>query len=105
VAAVFRSTKPTGRPPLVVCKGSEGTAAGEKSIWEPRGTDAAANLRAVCSVCNEGASNATLPRPDLLKLLTQLRRATAADQLEALRWLMRKFSAQARSLLPQPNSD
>lgn len=59
------------------------------------GTDEATNLRAICSVCNEGASNATLPRPDLLKLLTQLRRATFADQVEALRWLIRKFPRQA----------
>ncbi len=72
----------------------------KKSVREPGGTDAAANLRAICSVCNEGASNATLPRPDLLKLLTQLRRAAAGDQLEALRWLLRKFPVQARSLLP-----
>lgn len=63
------------------------------------GTDDASNLRAVCSVCNEGASNATLPRPDLLKLLTQLRRATAADQLEAMRWLMKKFPHQAGEML------
>lgn len=60
------------------------------------GTDDATNLRAICSVCNEGASNATLTRPDLLKLLTQIRRATSVDQLEAMRWLIRKFPAQAR---------
>jgi HNH endonuclease. len=59
------------------------------------GSDDATNLRAICSVCNEGASNATLPRPDLLKLLTQLRRGTAQDQLEALRWLLQKFPRQA----------
>lgn len=62
------------------------------------GTDDASNLRAICSVCNEGASNATLPRPDLLKLLTQLRRATSNDQLEALRWLTRKYPRQAHDL-------
>ena len=55
------------------------------------GTDDAANLRAICSVCNEGASNATLMRPDLQKLLIQVRRATSPDQLEVLRWLMKKF--------------
>jgi hypothetical protein len=31
------------------------------------GTDDPQNLRAICSVCNEGASNATLTRPDLQK--------------------------------------
>lgn len=55
------------------------------------GTDDASNLRAICSVCNEGASNATLPRPDLQKLLIQVRRATAMDQREVLRWLLKKF--------------
>lgn len=55
------------------------------------GTDTPANLRAICSVCNEGASNATLTRPDLQKLLIQVRRATSPDQLEVLRWLISKF--------------
>lgn len=59
------------------------------------GSDEASNLRAICSVCNEGASNATLTRPDLLKLVTQIRRATALDQLEAMQWLIRKFPTQA----------
>lgn len=67
------------------------------------GTDDAANLRAICSVCNEGASNATLTRPDLQKILVQVRRATAADQLEVLKWLMTKFPQQAKShLLTKP---
>lgn len=55
------------------------------------GTDDASNLRAICSVCNEGASNVTLTRPDLHKLLVQVRRATAQDQLELLQWLKKKF--------------
>lgn len=55
------------------------------------GSDEPSNLRAICSVCNEGASNITLPRPDLQKLLIQVRRATAADQRELLAWLRVKF--------------
>lgn len=55
------------------------------------GNDEATNLRAICSVCNEGASNVTLPRPDLAKLLIQVRRATAVDQREVLVWLRKKF--------------
>ena len=55
------------------------------------GGDDATNLRAICSVCNEGARNLTLDRPSLQKLLIQVRRATGADQLEVLRWLLRKF--------------
>jgi 5-methylcytosine-specific restriction endonuclease McrA len=57
------------------------------------GTDEPANLRAICSVCNEGASNITLTRPDLQKLLVQVRRATAQDQLAVLSWLQKKFPA------------
>lgn len=59
------------------------------------GTDNPANLRAICSVCNEGASNVTLQRPDLQKLLVQVRRATSQDQLEVLAWLIKKFPLQA----------
>jgi hypothetical protein len=55
------------------------------------GTDEPSNLRAICSVCNEGAQNATFIRPDLKQLLIQLRRASAADQIEALKWLIKKF--------------
>jgi hypothetical protein len=61
------------------------------------GTDDHSNLRAICSVCNEGASNATLTRPDLQKLLIQVRRATSQDQLEVLRWLMKKFPKQSQT--------
>jgi 5-methylcytosine-specific restriction endonuclease McrA len=63
------------------------------------GTDDASNLRAICSVCNEGAQNATLIRPDLKQLLIQIRRATATDQLETLKWLIAKFQKQAAELL------
>jgi hypothetical protein len=62
------------------------------------GTDDASNLRAICSVCNEGASNTTLTRPDFLKLMTQIRRATSFDQIEALKWLMTKFPKQSKHL-------
>lgn len=59
------------------------------------GFDEPSNLRAICSVCNEGAQNATLIRPDLKQLLIQIRRATSADQLEVLKWLISKFPKQA----------
>jgi hypothetical protein len=55
------------------------------------GIDEPSNLRAICSVCNEGAQNATLIRPDLKQLLIQIRRATSQDQLEVLKWLIAKF--------------
>ncbi len=59
------------------------------------GIDEPSNLRAICSVCNEGAQNAMLIRPDLKQLLIQTRRATSADQLEVLKWLISKFPKQA----------
>lgn len=55
------------------------------------GTDDPSNLRALCSVCNEGAANLTLDRPSVHKLLVQVRRGTALDQTEVLKWLVRKF--------------
>lgn len=64
------------------------------------GTDEPGNLRAICSVCNEGASNLTLNRPDAVKLIAQVRRAPAKDQLDVLKWLVQKFPVQAKDLLP-----
>lgn len=55
------------------------------------GTSEATNLRALCSVCNEGASNITADRPSLSKLLIQIRRARGDEQLEILRWLLQKY--------------
>jgi hypothetical protein len=55
------------------------------------GIDEPANLRSVCSVCNEGASNAAPTRPDLQKPLLQARRASAHAQIEVLKWPMQKF--------------
>ena len=63
------------------------------------GTDDPGNLRAICSVCNEGASNLTLNRPDAIKLLAQVRRAKSVDQLDVLKWLLVKFPSQAKNLL------
>lgn len=63
------------------------------------GTDDATNLRAICSVCNEGASNLTLNRPDAIKLLAQIRRAPGKDQLDVLKWLIQKFPLQSKQML------
>lgn len=62
------------------------------------GSDDPSNLKAVCSVCNEGARNLTLDRPSHQKLLIQVRRATGADQLEVLKWLLAKFPSQAAGM-------
>lgn len=63
------------------------------------GTDDPANLRALCSVCNEGAQNLTLDRPSSEKLLIQVRRATGADQLKVLEWLIKKFPKQSKGIV------
>lgn len=56
------------------------------------GSDGPSNLRAICSVCNEGASNITLERPSYEKLLIQIRRASISDQLLIFKWLAKKYS-------------
>ncbi|HCC55268.1 MAG TPA: HNH endonuclease [Desulfobulbaceae bacterium] len=63
------------------------------------GDDAYSNLRALCSVCNEGAANITLDRPTAIKLLSQIRRAPNADQIAVLEWLVSKFPKQAAERL------
>jgi hypothetical protein len=65
------------------------------------GSDEPSNLRALCSVCNEGAKNLTLERPSAAKLLIQIRRAAGADQLAVLEWLLKKYSTQAAKLIAQ----
>ena len=62
-------------------------------------TDEPSNLRAICSVCNEGASNLTLNRPQAIKLLAQVRRAPTPDQLDLLKWIVEKFPKQTEGVL------
>jgi hypothetical protein len=66
------------------------------------GSDDPQNLRALCSVCNEGAQNITLPRPKSSQLLAQLRRAAGTEQLDVLKWLIKKYPAQARAFTNEP---
>ena len=63
------------------------------------GMDELFNLRAICSVCNEGAANITTDRPTALKLLAQIRRASSLEQLEVLKWLVSKHKKQAKTIL------
>ncbi len=63
------------------------------------GDDEPSNLRAICSVCNEGAANITLERPSASKLLAQIRRAPANDQISVLNWLIHKFPKDAKKQL------
>jgi 5-methylcytosine-specific restriction endonuclease McrA len=67
------------------------------------GTDEPSNLRAECSVCNEGMRNLSLERPTAVTLLTQVRRAKRDDQLAVLRWLQSKFpDVAARQTATEP---
>ncbi len=59
------------------------------------GTDDQSNLRAVCSVCNEGASNITAERPSYAKLKAQVSRSTNDVQIEIMNSLIQKFPCQA----------
>jgi len=59
------------------------------------GEDNPANLRAMCSNCNEGLQNAAPMKPDRMQLLVQIRRATINDQREVLSWLLNKFKLKA----------
>ncbi len=63
------------------------------------GTDDPSNLRAVCSICNEGASNITPDRPTVMKLKAQVRKARGEDQLELLKFLVDKFPQQTKAML------
>lgn len=56
------------------------------------GDDSIANLRALCTNCNEGLQNASPPKPDRILLLAQVRRATISDQKALLEWLLLKFN-------------
>ena len=69
------------------------------------GTDDPSNLRALCSVCNEGASNLTLDRPTSRKLLIQIRRARSTEQLNVLQWLVKKFPKQVAEMVQTAQQD
>jgi hypothetical protein len=59
------------------------------------GSDTFENLRAVCTNCNEGLQNTSMPKPDRIHLLAQIRRATRDDQQAVLAWLLQKFQLSA----------
>lgn len=61
------------------------------------GDDTPNNLRAVCTNCNEGLQDTAPPKPDLLHLLRQIRRATIPDQKKVMEWLARKYNLEMRS--------
>lgn len=68
------------------------------------GKDTADNLRAVCTNCNEGLQNTSLPKPDQVWLLSQFRRATVNDQKAVLNWLLEKFQLDATAKQASPRT-
>ena len=63
------------------------------------GDDSPDNLRVLCSVCNEGASNISLPPPDAIKVMAMVRKTRQSDQLKVLEWLVNKFPLEAKKFL------
>jgi hypothetical protein len=59
---------------------------------KPRAGDASCHWT-ICDECQEGLQNTTLPKPDQVWLLSQIRRATIDDQRVVLDWLLKKFKS------------
>lgn len=57
------------------------------------GKDELANLRSLCSTCNQGAKNITTEKATSIWLLSQIRRAGREEQLAVFDWLRKKFEA------------
>ncbi len=57
------------------------------------GSDDPDNLRALCSICNQGAKNIVPEPPGRIWLMSQVRRAKEDDQREI--WLTSKFKSQS----------
>lgn len=63
------------------------------------GNDSLDNLRMLCSVCNEGASNISMPPPDAIKVMAQVRKTRKLDQILILEWLVNKFPEEAKKMV------
>jgi 5-methylcytosine-specific restriction endonuclease McrA len=55
------------------------------------GTNDPSNLRALCSLCNEGSANLSPARASRSQLLGTIRRANPDDQRAVLEWLRNRF--------------
>jgi len=63
------------------------------------GDDSSDNLRMLCSVCNEGASNISLAPPEASKVMAMVRKTKQSDQIKVLEWLINKFPTEAKKLV------
>jgi 5-methylcytosine-specific restriction endonuclease McrA len=60
--------------------------------------NSALDLKTLCPNCDEGFATAKLlPRMNAQELLVQVRRAAAADQIEVLKWLVKKYPRQGEN--------
>ena len=57
----------------------------------PGGDDSPQNLRTVCTNCDDGLRHLSPRKPDLIRLKSMIRRASADDQQEILKLLLSKF--------------
>ena len=56
------------------------------------------DLKTLCPDCDDRFAKANLlPRMNAQELLVQLRRATVADQVEVLKWLLKKYPVREAS--------
>ena len=55
------------------------------------GGDTLANLRTLCSTCNQGAKNVTAEKPSTVWLLSQVRRGGNDEQRAVYDWLKKKY--------------
>jgi 5-methylcytosine-specific restriction endonuclease McrA len=55
------------------------------------------DLKTLCPDCDEGFATAKLlPKMNAQELLVQVRRATVTDQIEVLKWLLKKYPKQVQ---------
>jgi len=63
------------------------------------GDDSPDNLRMLCSVCNEGASNISMAPPEAAKVMAMVRKTRQSDQVKVLEWLVERFPGEAKKFL------
>lgn len=61
------------------------------------GKDELSNLRVWCSTCHQGMKGITPTRPSLIRLKSQIRRATEEDKRAVYKWLKGEYKKKTRS--------
>lgn len=63
------------------------------------GSNDSSYLRTLCTMCYDGAVTLTFTNPELVELLSNIRRAPQNDQLDVLKWAIQKFPKEAQEIL------